>query len=112
MNRLVKIPDLSFRKREGQLERNLLGMFTLYTRGETENPRRVDHEALWGALRRGYGERYAATRVWPLYDSREEADVWHWTFLWGLLGRSGRAGRSAWHYLWFFGDRLDRAPVQ
>ena len=111
-NRLVKIPDLSFRKREGQLERNLLGMFTLYTRGEQASPRRVDHEALWGAIRRGYGEDYAATRIWPVYDSKEEKDVWRWSILGGLLGRSGRAGESAWQWLWFFGDRLDREPAE
>ncbi|MBQ3811339.1 MAG: hypothetical protein II839_11025 [Kiritimatiellae bacterium] len=110
-NRFVRIPDLTFRKRAGQLERNLLGMFTLYTRGETAHPRRVDHEALWGAIRRGYGDEYSATRIWPFYDSKEEKDVWHWSILWGLIGRSGRAGESAWQWLWFFGDRLDtRSP--
>ena len=112
-NRLVKIPDFSFRKRAGALERNLLGMFTLYTRGERDAPggtaRRVDHEALWGALRRGYGENgYSATRVWPLWDAAEERDAWHWDFLWGLVGRSGRGAERRWRYLWFFGgDRLD-----
>ena len=105
--RLVRIPDLSFRKREGQLERNLLGMFTLYTRGEQADPHRVDHEALWGMFRRGYGEDYSATRVWPFYDTKEEDGAWHWSILGGLLGRSGRGDESAWHYLWFFGDRLD-----
>ena len=112
-NRLVKIPDLSFHKRAGALERNLLGMFTLYTRGERDGadgaPERVDHEALWGALRRGYGEGgYSATRVWPLWDAKEEDGAWHWNLLGGLVGRSGRGAERRWRWLWFFGgDRLD-----
>ncbi len=112
-NRLVKIPDLSFHKRAGALERNLLGMFTLYTRGERDGadgaPERVDHEALWGALRRGYGEGgYSATRVWPLWDAKEEDGAWHWSLLGGLVGRSGRGAERRWRWLWFFGgDRLD-----
>jgi len=40
--------------------------------------------------------------------AKEEKDAWHWDFLWGLVGRSGRGEERRWRYLWFFGgDRLD-----
>ncbi|MDD4061344.1 MAG: hypothetical protein PHW08_11690 [Kiritimatiellae bacterium] len=102
-NSFLKVPDLSFSKRTGALERNLLDMFTLYTRGGETSPRRVDHEALWGMLRLGRGEAYRATRVWPLWNAEEEADAWSWSLLGGLLGRRGDADAARWRYLWFFG---------
>ncbi len=99
----TKIPDLGFSKRNSVLDRNLLGMFTLYTRGETTEPQQVDHTALWGAVRRGYGELHTATRVWPLYDSKRADTAWHWSVFCGMLGREGRGAKSSWRYLWFFG---------
>lgn len=93
--RYVRIPDFSFQKREGPLERNLLGMLTLYTRGENTGadgaPRRVDRELLWGALRWGSGD-----------------DGSSWSVLGGLLGRStDAAGNSSWRFLWAFGHAKD-----
>lgn len=114
-NSFVKIPDVSFFKRTGAPDRNLLGMFTLYTRGSTENPRKVDHEALWGMFRRGYGdEDYSVWRVWPFYSSRQERGERAWSVLGGLIGRESGKLR----YLWFFGgggaadaeDAATRAP--
>ena len=88
-DRLVRIPDLSFRKRSGQLERNFLGMFTLYTRGETKDDDggvRVDHEALWGLWRRGRGsDGYRLDRLWPLFERREENGETSLSFLFGLI---------------------------
>lgn len=94
--RYTRIPDFSFQKREGPLERNLLGMFTLYTRGENTGadgaPRRVDREWLWGLFRDGEGGD----------------GEWNWSLFGGLLGRSGRAGGpSRWRVLWLFGSAED-----
>lgn len=108
-NSFFKFPDLSFSKRTGALERNLLGMFTLYTRGASEELNRVDHEALWGMFRYGHGEDYDAFRIWPFYDSAAEPDRWSWSLLGGLVGRSGNAERSRWRWLWFFGGDNDDA---
>ena len=107
VNSYFKFPDLSFSKRTGALERNLLGMFTLYTRGVSEETQRVDHEALWGAFRYGSGEDYSAFRVWPIYDYAEESGEWSWSVLGGLIGRSGDADEARWRWLWFFGGRGD-----
>ena len=87
--RYTRIPDFSLQKREGPLERNLLGMFTLYTRGENTgadgSPRRVDHELLWGLFRSG----------------KTEGGAREWSLLGGLLGRSGEPdGRTVWRLLW------------
>lgn len=106
-NSNIRIPDLSFSRRIWALDRNFLGMFTLYTCGSTENPRRVDHEVMWGLLRRGYGEAYSAFRVWPFYDSKADSDQWKWSVLGGLIGRNGDADGSDWRYLWFFGGPED-----
>lgn len=107
-HRLVKWPDFSLSKRAGPLERNLLGMLTLYTRGETAEPYyRVDHEALWGLVRRGYGEDYSATAVQPFFSRRREGDSRSWSILGGLVGRESRGGESRWRYLWFFGGLRD-----
>ena len=106
-HRFVRIPDLSFSKRTGALERNLLGMFTLYTRGEDQVRGRVDHEALWGLFRLGGGEKYSASRVWPLWDAQEQDDTWYWNVLGGLLGRSGKGDKAYWRFLWFFGGAPD-----
>ena len=108
-NSYVKAPDLSFSKRTGALERNLLDMFTLYTRGAGTAPRRVDHQALWGMLRLGRGEGYRATRVWPLWHAEEESGAWSWSLLGGLLGRRGDANAARWRYLWFFGGEPEGA---
>ena len=94
--RYTRIPDFSFQKREGPLERNLLGMFTLYTRGENTGadgaPRRVDREWLWGLFRDGEGGD----------------GEWNWSLFGGLLGRSGHAGGpSRWRVLWLFGSAED-----
>lgn len=91
--RFTRIPDFSFQKREGPLERNLLGMLTLYTRGEDTGedgrPRRIDREALWGAWRSGEGE----------------GGEWDWSLFGGLLGFSGRDGdKTWWRLLWFLGN--------
>ncbi len=102
-NSFTRIPDLTFSKRNSVLDRNLLGMFTLYTRGETTEPRQIDHSVLWGMLRRGYGDRRTDTRVWPLYSAKHDASGWYWSFLGGLLGREGKGTASSWRYLWFFG---------
>lgn len=102
-NSYFKFPDLSFSKRVDVLDRNLLGMFTLYTRGATVEPRRVDHELLWGMINRGYGEEYDVLRIWPFYSHRREADEWSWSVLGGLVGREGRGDGSRWRWLWFFG---------
>ncbi|MBR1837214.1 MAG: hypothetical protein IJ783_07990, partial [Kiritimatiellae bacterium] len=97
-NRLVKVPDFSFRKRSGQLERNLLGMFTLYTRGEAgsgDGGRRVDHEALWGLWRRGRGDGgYRFDRLWPFWELHEEDGDSSLSLLCGVVRRDN--GRWRW----------------
>lgn len=108
-NHYAKIPDLSFSKRTGPLERNVLDLFTLYTRGRATSPARVDHEALWGMFHVGRGEAYRATRVWPLWSAEEEKDDWSWSLLGGLLGRRGDAESARWRYLWFFGGGTEEA---
>lgn len=105
-NSYIRIPDLSFSKRIWALDRNFLSMFTLYTCGATENPRRVDHEALWGLFRRGYGDAYRAFRIWPFYDSNTDAGKCKWSVFGGLIGRSAESGESHWRYLWFFGGAV------
>ena len=107
-NLYTKIPDLSFSKSVGTLDRNFLNMFTLYTFGKTRDPYRVDHEALWGLFRRGYGDGgYSAFRLWPLYNSKSEKDTWKWSLLCGLIGREGDEESTAWRYFWFFGGKKD-----
>ena len=101
-NDFLRIPDLSFSKRLGPIERNFLGMFTFYTRGHSTKTHRVDHEALWGFFRRGYGEAYSSFRVWPVYERKRDAGKWNWSVLGGLLGRRGDAENAQWRYLWFF----------
>lgn len=102
-NAFVRIPDLTLSKRANALDRNFLGMFTLYTRGETEEPKQIDREALWGMFRFDRGESRTVSRVWPFYDSREDDSGWCWSTLGGLIGREGCGETSAWRYLWFFG---------
>ena len=111
-HRLTKVPDFSISKRTGALERNLLGMFTLYTRGEQTDPERIDHQALWGMFRYGYGTAYRTSRVWPLWDSVESDGQWRWRILGGLLGRSGSGDKSNWRFLWFFGGDAEEKEVR
>ena len=106
-NDFLRIPDLSLSKRLGPIERNFLGMFTFYTRGHSTKTHRVDHEALWGFFRRGYGEAYSSFRVWPVYERKRDAGKWNWSVLGGLLGRRGDAENAQWCYLWFFGGSED-----
>ena len=50
---LLRVPDLSFQRRSGALERNLLGMFTFFTRGVDSESKRSENELFWGLL--GWG---------------------------------------------------------
>ena len=104
VNSFVRIPDFSLSKRIGPIERNFLGMFTLYTRGLSAKTHRVDHEAFWGFIRRGYGDTYSSFRVWPVYERKRDAGKWNWSVLGGLVGRCGDEGKAHWRYLWFFGE--------
>jgi len=102
----VRIPDLSFQRRTGALERNLLQMFTLYTRGEDAERDRVEHSFLWGfyhSLREGELERQ--WRLWPFYSRQSSAHAGSasWSLLGGLLGRERQGKAHNWRYLWFFG---------
>lgn len=79
-NSFVRIPDFTLRKRANAIDRNLLSMFTLYTRGENETT--VDHSFLWGLFRR----RHAKT-----------GDAgWGWSVLGGLIGDSDDGFRLFW----------------
>lgn len=91
--RFTKIPDFSLQKRAGPLERNLLGMFTLYTRGENTGAdgekKRVDHEALWGLWRSGHGD----------------GGEWDWSLLGGFAALSRKdGGPLKWRLLWLLGN--------
>jgi hypothetical protein len=116
-NSFTRLPDLSFSKREGPLERNLLDIFTLYTRGETQQPKQVAHSALWGMFQRRRGEAENGSRVWPFWSSTKTSDGWRWSILGGLIGREKTAAAPAggaagtpvdaaaparWRILWFF----------
>jgi hypothetical protein len=84
----LRIPDFSLQRRVGALERNLLQMGTLYTRGEDDTAR-VEHDLLWGLLRWGRDPRgLRDVRLWPLFawtrDTTEERRA-RWSMLGGCL---------------------------
>lgn len=85
-NRYFRFPDLTFSKRTGTLERNLLDIFTLYTRGEEVSEAHVEHELLWGAIKWGH-----------------RRGRWSWSLLGGFLGRYQEDDQTYWRILWFRG---------
>ena len=107
-NRFVKIPDFSFRRRAGQLERNFLGMFTLYTAGQSRDAAsgqvRTDREALWGLWRRGRDDAgtYRLDRFWPFWERREENGARRWSVLGGLFGRESPDADTPSRWRFFF----------
>ncbi len=96
---VLRIPDLSLSRRVGPLERNLLGMATLYTRGSEPDRGRVEHDLLWGLLYRRTGrDGVRGWRIGPLWSSHRDAarSQSGWRILGGLVGRDRRDGEGRW----------------
>lgn len=102
--RVVRVPDFSLQRRTGALERNLLHMGTLYTRGAESAPRRVEHDLLWGMFRWGHGEDgYRDLRAWPFFQRSRDPGSGRsgWSVLGGLLGRETSPEGSSRRWFWF-----------
>ncbi len=98
-HRVLRIPDFSLQRRVDALERNLLGMATLYTRGSEPDRGRVEHDLLWGLLYRRTGQDgIRGLRLGPLWTSHSDAgsDASSWRILGGLLGRDRQGGSGRW----------------
>lgn len=101
----VRVPDFSLHRRTGPLERNLLHMGTLYTRGAESAPRLVEHELLWGLVRWSHAaDGCREIRLWPLFSrSRDRAaNRSAWSLLGGLLGLEETDGATQRRFFWFF----------
>lgn len=103
VNTYVRVPDFSFSRRKGLLDRNLLDMFSLYTFGRDRERERVDHELLWGLYTRGYGKDYSKTHIFPFYNHSRDGDISSWSLFYGLIGKDRKGEESKWRFLWFLG---------
>lgn len=84
----LRVPDFSLQRRTGALERNLLQMATLYTRGGDAATARVEHDLLWGFLRWGRDRRgWRELRLWPFFawSRGEDGDPGAFSLLGGCL---------------------------
>ena len=63
---VLRVPDFSVTRRQGPMERNFLGVFTLYTYGADAGENRTENDLLWGFLRWGNDTngRYLSRLFW------------------------------------------------
>lgn len=97
-----RTPALWPKQHAAGVERNWAPLWTLYSR-ERNGPA-VEHELLWGLVRRRKSEEARSLSVFPLFQSSGESDAEghrKWSLLYGLLGYE-RDGLRRNHRLLYF----------